>query len=1067
MARGASIRQGKGLPDSGGGGYSGGSSSGSSGSSSGSGSHRSTTSYRTDQAEYAAGGSVTGRIMGGGSSGGSRRSSGGGSSLPGQPDRPGEARETMIRAGVLTPEGAGKDIVGYYKDPTTGTYRFIARNTPIGTPAKQPPSGTAAFLQMQKENKTQIHNSYLRKERAKMLHELRGPQGYILDVLSTPRPATTTKPKTEPTSTFTTRLTTKLWGAETSKKIAEREAREASRRKQARKDLLKIAFSIKPEIEKAVSPLTSRIGAITAPWYHKQQARLGLGSEKGAREKPLISLTEAEKKRTWAYKSHQLAQRVRGLAVPHIAGAKLVREAAAENIEYFGSAPTALKYGVPRIAKEPSLVVPLAAVAGVGLGEAVYHHPVQTAVTMGMTWGITKGAGRVVEPITPTILRGEGYTGIGLKGFRKSTYETVTTKVSPKMFLEHEQAAGRIGKISHTPFTEHPAGESPLGTARLDIGEPAAITKPTQIYISPKTYAYSAMRKVATPLMKRTKMDIYQQRAFRAKYPTHQEVLAHELIHHEFPQFSEGKVMRMTREFSENPSKDIFTIQKQVKTGYVREPIPLVGLRTNAGSPFTEGITSVYRGLQIGRQWTPAEYFKASETTTTPTPKGTLFEAQRGTQLRIGQFRYEKRAVAKGAMEGGYFLQETKTPIPPGFPELTTAEKGIIPTMPQKFPLSTEVITPKTLKPTRFYGEISRPYLKGGEISLFGSKARMRWTEIGEHKIAYGVEGAPKQFRGTITAERWGYHPTYPTGLASSRAAAHAQVGGYTPKQIAPNMFFKTTGVPETSRFFDYEHLARPTAPTPLASTETHGALGVKSSIPSPRRMAQPPIAAASAPLTGTSYAEPAPSVIGMPALQPQRTVSPEPPARTAYAEHPKPNPTLKRLIANIGIPKRERTTTAKSKNAIRGIIGMPAHPLSSTTTIENRGEYTEAERRQVKAPSFGIAPAPMPFGGGAWNILTPTPTTVSKTQPLTLTETETKGGGEPPTGIGVLTMPPPPNGIMAVPASKTKRRKSKKKTLKKRGTFWWEVRNPLRPFFEVNKTHIKQGKDLKSIIGV
>jgi hypothetical protein len=196
--------------------------------------------------------------------------------------------------------------------------------------------------------------------------------------------------------------------------------------------------------------------------------------------------------------------------------------------------PTTLHYTAPLVAKDPSLIVPLAVVAGVGFGKAAYHDPLQTATTLAMTWGIFKGVGKVAKPITPTILKGDGYIGIGLKGFKKPVKTTI-----------------------------------------------------------------------------------------------------------DVPAIQRGGVYELN--LLQNPP----TVPKQIVTGHARSPIPLAGIRTKSGVPPTEGITSMYRGLQIGKRWTPAEYYKASKIDITPTAKGTIFEARHGTQTRIGQLRYGNCGMGK------------------------------------------------------------------------------------------------------------------------------------------------------------------------------------------------------------------------------------------------------------------------------------------------------------------------------------------------------------------------------------------------------------------------------------
>ena len=439
---GYTANPGKGTPDSGGGSRpsrgGGGSSGGRSGGS---------VPGGTDRDEYNAGHSVTDRITGGGggstpSSRSPGRGAGSPSSRPGQPDLPGEATATMIRAGVMTPAGKMKDIIGYYQDPNTGAYKFAARGEPINTFSKPSKTATPLVSPQFIAEQTAAYAAEKQAERVRSFVErYQSPQQIFATFMGTHQ-TIQQKPSTPTieTPSLTTKITTKLWGEEVSKRIAEREARKERQREHARKEVFGAVFSIKPGIEKILSPLTTRIGAVTAPWYEKQKKKIGLGGESEAQEvqrlsdeyrralsgedrrsiteikdierklieaqtkyeaargMPPITLTEAQKQKTWAYKSHQVAQEIRGLDMPKVTGitpiAKLVREGAAEIVEGFGSTPTAVKYAAPMLAKEPALVVPLAAVGITEFGKSAYHHPAQTATTMAMTYGLLRVWGK-------------------------------------------------------------------------------------------------------------------------------------------------------------------------------------------------------------------------------------------------------------------------------------------------------------------------------------------------------------------------------------------------------------------------------------------------------------------------------------------------------------------------------------------------------------------------------------------------------------------------------------------------------------------------------------------------
>jgi len=224
MAKGRSIRRGKGRPD-----HSGGSSS--SGRSSRSSKKR--TSYRTDAEERAAGGSVTRRVTGGGgdaaSHGGGGSSSSGRSSrssIPGQPDRPGEAEAKMRAAGV-----SAADI--------------------------------------QKAARTARATSAVANERRKAYEQMM--------ITATQHPAA---PYMMLTPT-----------------ISRETASEITRRSGARSRAMSALLAIKPSIERALEPVTSRISSVTTPWYAAQEKRLGFGGRKEAEE--LNELVEEYNRALW------------------------------------------------------------------------------------------------------------------------------------------------------------------------------------------------------------------------------------------------------------------------------------------------------------------------------------------------------------------------------------------------------------------------------------------------------------------------------------------------------------------------------------------------------------------------------------------------------------------------------------------------------------------------------------------------------------------------------------------------------------------------------------------------
>ncbi len=288
------------------------------------------------------------------------------------------------------------------------------------------------------------------------------------------------------------------------------------------------------------------------------------------------------------------------------------------------------------------------------------------------------------------------------------------------------------------------------------------------------------------------------------------------------------------------------TIPKEIITGYARQPKPLLGIRS---TKFTtpEGVTTTWKGVQVGKGWTPAEITKTHKLESVPGAEGTALAMEKFTQARLGQFRYEHAGFARGKIDPGYFLPEGKIPTK-GLPELMTAEKGLVPVRDIHEPL---LLTGGAPKPTRFYAEVSQPYMKAADMPLAGSPARMRWVEAGFRKVSYGVKGAPgvKQPRIEIMAEPWRTHPLTQTALGQTRAVVSYQPpigaqsslatymvrttpssmfvpadigGGILPsappvRQIPRSMYFHPEGAP-SSRFWDVKHFLRPTAPKPAAT---------------------------------------------------------------------------------------------------------------------------------------------------------------------------------------------------------------------------------------------------------
>ena len=289
------------------------------------------------------------------------------------------------------------------------------------------------------------------------------------------------------------------------------------------------------------------------------------------------------------------------------------------------------------------------------------------------------------------------------------------------------------------------------------------------------------------------------------------------------------------------------TAMKEIITGYARQPKPLMGIRTGK---FTtpEGVTTTWKGVQVGKGWTPAEITKTIKMESVTGAEGTALAMEKLTQARLGQFRYEHAGFARGKIDPGYFLPKGRTPSE-GLLRLTTAEKGLVPVRDAP---DIRLLAEGVPKPTRFYAEVKQPYMKAVDAPLAGSPAHIRWVEAGFRKVSYGVKGAPgvkggKQVRFEVEAEPWGTHPSTQTAIGQTRAVVPYQSpvgvpirpatsmvvrptttfipadigGGILPsappvRQIPRSMYFHPAGAP-SSRFHDVAHAARPAAPPPSA----------------------------------------------------------------------------------------------------------------------------------------------------------------------------------------------------------------------------------------------------------
>ena len=430
--------------------------------------------------------------------------------------------------------------------------------------------------------------------------------------------------------------------------------------------------------------------------------------------------------------------------------------------------------------------------------------------------------------------------------------------------------------------------------------------------------------------------------------------------------------------------------------------------------------------------------------------------------------------MARGAIKGGYFLPEAKAPIKPTSSEITTAETGIIPLEPGKFPLSLDVVTPKPLKPTWFYGEIRRPYAKVGESQLFGSEARMRWTELGERRLIYGIKGAPKQPKIMVTTDGGGYHPTYPTGIVAGEAVAPGYFRGFTaPKQIPPDMYFKTTFA-DSSIFYDYGHLMRPTRVKPVETPPIKPVdRGIGAVTPRVKSEGIAPISELKpkAPIEAVrvQYAEPTVCIggvcyrdVGMPALQ--RDLSVKQPAKPGvkYAEPFKPDPAFKRLWDEVEkVDSRKPTAEGAEPHRRR-------KPGERRKTRWELHKPLSSETGDVTAPFAEITPIhiskeddwrkTMPAHLTEVEIITdtvvepyPYPETYPYPTPTPYPEPEPEEVPEPtPEPWGEWTIMPPPTPTPfpepRIPKGKPTKDdlKRRRKVRGKRGEYEWHIENPL-----------------------
>jgi hypothetical protein len=326
-----------------------------------------------------------------------------GVSRPGAPDLPGEARAKMIAAGVMKPTGEMKEITGYYVDPVTGTKRFAAKGEPLPT-YQVPPTAPAPI-----DYGVAFHEELERVRRMQA-------QGWA------GRPGAPDEPGEA------------AWKAERAGVFDV--AREPTRPRWSwyEEQMTKLGMGGRREAEEygVLAAEYERLQAESASEIMIEEKRREL--EKKYREyetaggvSPLAG-RGIKTEETWAYKSHELAERLREGRVPlpsppiEYAMEKLV-ETGAQTIEFLGSAPTVLRHAARPIAEDPSLMIPLVAVTSVEFGRAIRYDPVQTAATIALTAGLIKGGTRVVKTLPRPIIRpGEGIYGVETPSFKAAYF---------------------------------------------------------------------------------------------------------------------------------------------------------------------------------------------------------------------------------------------------------------------------------------------------------------------------------------------------------------------------------------------------------------------------------------------------------------------------------------------------------------------------------------------------------------------------------------------------------------------------------------------------------------------
>lgn len=348
----------------------------------------------------------------------------------GYADLPGEAQQKMIQAGVLTPEGQRKEIIGHYYDPRSKSYKFAAANEQpsIFKPLEiaEPPKSISG----KESDKLKIYGTpYM-------------PGGYPSPYTASPVSGTIYTPSgfekvgVKPLSSFD-----KWYGAQKTK-LGLGGAREAQKYQEAVKEYDFVKFTgDKTRIKAQEDILQSK--------YAEYELAKGISPLAGKGIK-----TES----TFGAFAHKTAEKIRA-DKPTYGGwqgelSRTINEAIAANVEFGGSVPSLVRHGIPAIVKQPSLLPTLGIVAGGSMIESFRDDPIQTVATMAVTGTVVKGGvkaggkvGKISSQYRPRYVSKDGVTGLRTgKGDFKVLYE----KSSGSYMLESPTKI-KSGKIKHDP----------------------------------------------------------------------------------------------------------------------------------------------------------------------------------------------------------------------------------------------------------------------------------------------------------------------------------------------------------------------------------------------------------------------------------------------------------------------------------------------------------------------------------------------------------------------------------------------------------------------------------------